>query len=114
MTDPIVVTASIDGEAVADVEQYRTTSPMFTLSFPEDNLFGVPAGSASAVADGYALMLAPLPEGDHEIVASTDFGDGSGPFQTTFVLRVQAPTVIEPIATPAADATPDSLGTPAA
>jgi len=111
-TDALTVTASVDGAEVTDIERYRETSPMFTLVFPEDNIFGVPAGAASAVDNGYHLMLAPLPAGEHEIVASTDFGDGSGPHGGTFRLTVVEPQTIEPVASPEAGATPDAA-TPA-
>jgi hypothetical protein len=40
----------------------------FSLTLPADNFFGVPAGTyAPAVADGFYLLVAPLPPGPHVI-----------------------------------------------
>lgn len=48
----------------------------FSLTFPSDNLFGLPAGTyRPAVQDGYYLLLAPLKPGVHTIA----FG-GTGTF----------------------------------
>ena len=64
---------------------------MFSLLLPDDNLFGLPAGAyAPAVADGYYLLLAPLPPGPHTIT----FGgtDGTGFSQDiTYHITVQLP-----------------------
>jgi hypothetical protein len=40
-------------------------SSIFTLDIPENNRFGVPGGAYPAVADGYYLVLNPLPIGEH-------------------------------------------------
>ncbi len=105
--EAMTVSATIDGQEVADLERYRSTSPLFTMNFPEDNFFGVPAGPAQAVAVGYSLILAPLPPGEYVIAGSSDFGDGSAPLQATIRVVVQEPAVIEPSASPDAG-TPDA------
>ena len=52
----------------------RELARHFTVVAPENNIFGgVPAQSYDTVADGFYLMIAPLPPGDHTIT----FG-GSG------------------------------------
>jgi hypothetical protein len=77
--------ASVDGVPVRNLDPatspYRAcaapvvgcASP-FSLAFPDENLFGLPAGTyAPAVADGFYLLLPPLKPGVHTIA----FG-GSG------------------------------------
>ena len=103
------VAVSVDGREVPDLERYRAASPPFALILPEGNVFGAPPGVAAAAADGYHLLLAPLPEGEHEIrvSAEVDLGDDTMVFEGTYRLLVAGPTVVEPAATPGA-------GTPAA
>jgi hypothetical protein len=105
-TEAMTVSATIDGQEVADLDRYLSTSPLFTMNFPLDNFFGVPAGPAQAVAVGYGMILAPPPPGEYVITASTDFGDGSPPLEASIRVIVQEPTVVEPEATPTAGATP--------
>lgn len=93
---------ALDGEEVADLDQYRVTSPLFTMIFPEDNDWGVPAGVAEAVAEGYTLILKPLPVGEHELVLTVEV-EGE-PLSLTYLITVEAPYIIEPEGTP--EATP--------
>jgi hypothetical protein len=58
----------INGQEVADLDEYRTTSPPFTLTFPENNVFDVEPGVALAVAASYSFIIAPPPPGEYEIV----------------------------------------------
>jgi hypothetical protein len=101
------IVVRVDGQEVPEIEAYRAASPRFIMALPEHNVLGAPAGIAYAVADGYQLMVAPLPVGEHEIVAHVELTDGL--VLPDKVLRV---TVVEP---PGVDpgATPD-LGTPGA
>lgn len=55
------ISVRIDGELVPDIGAYRASSPIFSVTLPEHNVLGVLPGSANAVADGYQLLLAPLP-----------------------------------------------------
>jgi hypothetical protein len=69
----------IDGVPVENLESFRAQSPLFALTLPEDNLLGGDAGTCHfdetletcvpylAVADGFYLMLPPLPPGEHTI-----------------------------------------------
>jgi hypothetical protein len=71
--------ASIDGRAVENLPSYRVTSPVFSFTLPatgdnlcaafsESNPSAVPGATVSpVVGDGYYLMLAPLPRGQHTI-----------------------------------------------
>ncbi len=67
----------VDGELVPDIGAYRASSPLFSLTLPENNVLGVPPGSANAVADGYQLLLTPLPLGEHEIMVHVELQDGT-------------------------------------
>lgn len=59
----------IDGQSVADLERYRTDSPLFDVGpLPENNLLGVDAGTViPTVDDGIYLLLSPLTPGEHTI-----------------------------------------------
>src|SRR4051794_32618169 len=65
--------ADVDGRSVQDLPSYRHQSPVFSVTFPDNNIFqhfgfNVPQGTYSPfVDDGYYLMLAPLSEGQHTI-----------------------------------------------
>ncbi len=100
-TDTITsMEASIDGEPVTELERYRAQSPLSTLLFPEENFFGVPAGVAHFVADGYAFIIAPPPPGEYAITVSTQFEGDEGPLAVTMTVVVEEPQIIEPEATP--------------
>jgi len=73
----IGIRVRVDGELVPDIGAYRASSPIFGLTLPEHNVLGVPPGSANAVADGYQLLLAPLPPGEHEIMVHVELQDGT-------------------------------------
>ena len=95
---------TINGEAVPNIEAYRTQSPLFTMTFPEDNFFGVPPGVALSVSDSYNIIIAPPPPSEYEITASAAFEEEGElvEFGGTIRIVVQEPQVIEPEATPAA------------
>src|SRR5450755_973468 len=74
------LSASVDGVPIRNLDP--TTTPYhacaapvrgcapssFSLMFPDDNLFGLPAGKyAPAVQDGYYLLIAPLRPGRHTV-----------------------------------------------
>lgn len=90
--------ASLNGQEVPNIETYRTSSPLFALTFGEDNFYDVPAGVAWSVSESYSFLIAPLPPGEHEIVVSALYGEQT--LGRTYRVRVQAPQVIEPEATP--------------
>ena len=43
----------------------RTRSGFFDITYPQDNLYDVPAGTYKAVVDGYYAFIEPLPHGEH-------------------------------------------------
>ena len=102
---------SINGEEVPDLEAYRYDTPLFTVTFPEGNFYGVPPSVALSVASGYGFIIAPPPPGEYEITGTVAFDFEEEPVANTTRIIVEAPQVIEPDATPATDtpmATPDA------
>jgi hypothetical protein len=71
--------ARVDGVDVIDLNSYRFQSPLFNLTLSENNIFGLPASTTQAVADGFWILLEPLPAGNHEI----QFGGGVVDVSTT-------------------------------
>jgi len=65
MNDTVTDTeASINGHDLPNFFDHRTTSPLFTMDFPEDVILGGSRGLALAVADGYSFIIAPPPPGE--------------------------------------------------
>jgi hypothetical protein len=89
--------ARVNGQDVANLDAYRTASPMFTFNLPENNVAGFEPGVAQGVSDGYSFIIAPPPPGQYEIAWTTKYPDEAEPRpMSTVNLVVQAPTVIEP------------------
>ena len=64
---------SVDGIEVSDLGRYRTQTPLFSYSLPPDNVYGLPPATATkAISDGTAVILQPLPKGEHQIVVDLD------------------------------------------
>jgi hypothetical protein len=74
-------TVEIDGTVVQNLSKYFVdplTSPIFSLTLPPDNIFGVSAGTYSpAAAGGIYLLLAPLSAGEHLIHFEGSLDDGT-------------------------------------
>jgi hypothetical protein len=87
--------ARIDGRAVADLEAYRIGSPLFNVTFPEDNVLGVEPGVAQAVSDSYSFIILPPPPGEYEITSTVLIVGESGPRVLTHTVIVETPQVIE-------------------
>ena len=61
------VFASVDGDAVRDLEDYRVTSPQYEFDAPTPSIVGPRGGPGTSVASGYVLMVKPLPVGTHTL-----------------------------------------------
>jgi hypothetical protein len=83
--------ARINGQEVADLDAYRVGTPLFTITLPEGNIYGLEPGVAQAVEEGYSFIIAPPPPGEYRVTISVG---GSFTFTRTFI--VEAPQVIEP------------------
>jgi hypothetical protein len=69
------LSASVDGQSIGNLASHRETSGPFTVNLPDNNVLGAPAGLlVPNVSDGFWLMLAPLPPGNHVIKFGGDFG----------------------------------------
>jgi len=88
------LSCTVDGVPVANLENYRAASPDFAFTMDDDlaALFGVPGGlKTPAVADGYWIMLKPLPAGAHtvEFHGVVDISVANGdPFDQSFTVDV--------------------------
>jgi hypothetical protein len=66
LSDPeFSMTVTVDGREVHRI--VRAKSHFFEVQLPEGNVFGEPAGSYRALADGFWVKLPPLSEGEHTI-----------------------------------------------
>lgn len=101
-----LIEASINGQPVLDLDQYRTVTPLFPMLFGTDNFYGVEPSVALSVADGYAFIVAPPPPGEYEITVSVQFESDEAVYTSTQRVTVVAPVVIEPEASPAAEVEP--------
>jgi hypothetical protein len=63
----VYMEATIDGEKVDQLENYRVQSEVFNLTFPEDNVYDVRPGLTRSLCDGYWLFIKPLQIGKHYI-----------------------------------------------
>jgi len=87
---------TVNGQDVGDLTPYRTTSPLFTFTFPEDNIFDVPPGVAQSVSAAYGvIILPPSTPGRYEIVGTTTYEGEPEPFTGTVIVMVTPPQVIE-------------------
>jgi hypothetical protein len=60
--------ATVDGHSMKNLGVYRVQSPVFTLTYPQGAVFGLPSGTFTPnLSDGYWLLLAPLSTGSHTI-----------------------------------------------
>lgn len=94
-----VISASIDGHPVADLNRYYEETPVFSATFGPSNTWHVSArqcaqeGSGNfvcpeSVDSGYALFLSPLSPGDHTIHFEARTAGGFS-LDVTYTLHVQ-------------------------
>ena len=83
---------TIDGVDVPDVAAYWTLSPLMELTYPEGNIFGLPATDAKGVGGGWFLVISGLESGTHEIVVHDDLTDAGEhlPADVTATVEVAA------------------------
>ena len=79
----------INGVNIGNLDSYRFQSPLFNLTFPENNIAGIAPQTAEAVSDGFWVMLEPLPPGRHEIHSKAALGDPTAIGTTNFALDVR-------------------------
>jgi hypothetical protein len=89
IVDPFL---EVDGQALANIEDYRFASPQFGFTVPDPNILGVGPGSGTAVSDGYWAMVGPLSKGEHTIHFGGTFEDtpfGSFSLDVTYNVTVE-------------------------
>jgi hypothetical protein len=59
--------ASIDGNNITNLEDFRIQSPLFSFTLPENNILNLPPQITQAVSDGNWVFLKPLSEGNHTL-----------------------------------------------
>jgi len=80
-----------------DIPNYRVMSPLFSFTFPADNVFSAPEGPTQAISDGYWVMLTPLPPGEYELhtvgvlVDYTVTGPSTNVEDSTYHLTIEEP-----------------------
>lgn len=90
--DQVMLEVVVDGVGLHSLNNYRAQSPPFIATFPENAIFGVPAGIYSPViSDGYWIMLAPMSAGEHTVYfKGTEVGGPNAGFtaEATYSLTV--------------------------
>jgi hypothetical protein len=81
--------AIIDGKRVQDLDKYRVAYPLFNVTFPEGNPYGVRAGQSQAASDGFWVFLPPLSPGEHEIHVKGALGDFTATSTITFATEAK-------------------------
>ena len=61
------LSVKLDGNEVNNLHNFRTSTEVFQLDFPQNALFDASPGSCQAVADGYYIITKPLSPGTHTI-----------------------------------------------
>lgn len=89
MNTAVDLVAEIDGVAVQNIAAYRAGSPNYYFTAPDPNVLGIAAGSGQSVADGFYLMVAPLPAGRHTIHFSATMLDSGWSLDLTYYLNVK-------------------------
>ena len=92
----VELTAVVDGETIPDLERYRVQSDLFAVALPAGNMLGVEPTVTQGVVEGYWLLLAPLPVGEHELRFGGAVPDSDFSTEVTYHLTVAEPTVLEP------------------
>ena len=65
-----ILSASVDGVNIPDIEKYRVQSPSINVVYPpaSQSIFPIAEGGpAVSAADGWYVMLKPLSKGNHTL-----------------------------------------------
>jgi hypothetical protein len=62
-----VISATVDGKKVTNIEDYRAQSGFFNITIVENNIYDSNPGTWTGFADGFFIMLEPLSPGEHEV-----------------------------------------------
>ena len=89
MDDIVYKKASIDGFELQQNEICRVQSSVFDLTYPENNVSGLPVGTTSAISDGYWVFLKRLLPGMHDIYAAGSCSSGKTAVKIIWHLKVE-------------------------
>ena len=79
----------LDGDSVRHLGGYRTESPLFDVTLPANNIFGIDAGTYGPSMDqGYYLMMLPLEPGKHCLHFHGSQPDTIAPYWTPFTMDI--------------------------
>lgn len=85
--------ASVDGVEIEDLWDYLVISDPFVFEMDDGNIWTGEAGEFyPSVADGYHVLLTPLPAGEHEVVFGAEVSCGTEDeytIQATYYLTVE-------------------------
>ena len=90
-----IAQVNIDGVNLQSLQTYKVQSPLFSFTFPQDNIFGARPGSTQSVSDGIFVMLQPLTFGNHTVhftgvvLANPTLGTQSFATDATYHLAVK-------------------------
>ena len=66
-----IISATLDGQKIQNLEQYRTQTDFFNITIVKDNIFGSPVGTYKGIADGSFVFLEHLSPGKHDLRLTT-------------------------------------------
>lgn len=64
---PKLLGVTVNDIELKSLQDYIVVTPLFNITFPENNLFGVQPGISQAVSHAYLIFLEPLEPGNHTI-----------------------------------------------
>jgi len=70
--DYSTISATLDGVALKNLNDYKISSPPFNMTVPEDNIFNNKPGTYRTIANGWYVFLEPLSEGAHQLNLTTN------------------------------------------
>ena len=79
---------TVDGVPVANLDAYRTQTPLYSYTLPPDNVYGLPPATALAISDGTVVVVKPLPVGEHQIVVMIDAPALGGVTQVVYNITI--------------------------
>jgi hypothetical protein len=65
--DYAVISATLDGVRIQNLDQYRTDSGFYNLTVPADNIYKEKPGTYRAFTNGFFVFLQPLHPGTHDL-----------------------------------------------
>lgn len=86
---------TVDGRNLQNLQHYIVQTPLFNMTFSNNNIFGAPAGPTQAVSHAYLTFLSPLSPGNHDIhfdqvtLGSPETGTGNYAYDVMYHVTVK-------------------------